>query len=352
MGARICASESNLSVIKLRKVKLDELENNKTNFNINGQENIIQNFTYEEYHFDITNNNYTANANNKEGEEENNKDDSEQIEEHQSEKNEEMNNVFANQYDSSEVRSKRNSNIVNSNNHIEEINADSKLIQESKDNTQLQDPPENYSKENYNSSCLPEQDQEDQHNQLPPKELTSFLPNIFSFIPEKVLKSQDKGELLFVSDLKKMINCHNKERIKYSDRFCMITKDHFVLYSTKENYITLKRPLGVLPIDLITRVVLFKLNKNQKVYDHFYICFSKAEATSLLLNQINTFFMNTSSQQMTSKETSDNNNGQLANADEALLMFCSSSVDIIKKWYVVLTHLMKEKKNKENTLVD
>lgn len=361
MGAKICASEPNMNVIKLRKVKFDELENSNSHFNINDQDNIIHNFTYEEYPFDKSNNNYNSNANANQSIEEdegNHKknleqnDDQSKEEQNQSERNDEMNNVFANQYDSSEVMSKNNSNIINTNtnNHIEENIVDSKIVQESKDNnTQQQDAPENYSKANYNSSYLPEleqeQEQEDQkQNQIKLKEQVQFLPNIHSFISGKVLKSRDKAELVFVSDLKKMINIHIKERIKYSDRFCMITKEHFVLYSTKENYITLKRPLGVLPIDLITKVVLFKLNKNQKAYDHFYICFTKAEATALLLTQINTFFMNTS------KETSDNNNnnGQFATGDEALLMFSSNTIELIKKWYVVLTYLINNRK--ESTL--
>ena len=133
-----------------------------------------------------------------------------------------------------------------------------------------------------------------------------------------------------------MININVKERVKYAERFCMLTKDNFVIYNSKENYITLKRPLAVLQTKDITRVVLFKLNKLGNGFDHFYVCFNKTPSTELVYDQINTFFMN---------EKGDKNK---IGEDEALIMFKSNDKLLVKKWYVLLSYLIKLKKESNN----
>jgi hypothetical protein len=115
----------------------------------------------------------------------------------------------------------------------------------------------------------------------------------------------------------------------------MLTKDNFVIYNSKENYITLKRPLAVLQTKDITRVVLFKLNKLGNGFDHFYVCFNKTPSTELVYDQINTFFMN---------EKENNRIGE----DEALIMFKSNDKLLVKKWYVLLSYLIKLKKESNN----
>ena len=166
----------------------------------------------------------------------------------------------------------------------------------------------------------------------PKKKEKQIFPDIFSIIPEKLLLNCDQSELLFLSELKKMININVRERVKYTDRFCMVTKENFIIYNSKENYINLKRPLAVLPINQIIRVVLFKLNQKKSGYDHFYICFDKNKNTELIYAQINTFFMNE----------------EMNKENEVLLMFKSDSSDLIKKWYVVLDYLIKESRNPDN----
>lgn len=173
------------------------------------------------------------------------------------------------------------------------------------------------------------------------------FPDIYSVIPEKLLTSCDGNELLFISDLKKMININAKERVKYSDRFCMVTKDNFILYNSKENYITLKRPLAILPINQITRVVLFKLNPLGIGYDHFYICFDKNSTTEIIYQQINTFFMNggaTIAEE--GVEGEERKEISPPKENEVLLMFKSENSELIKKWYVVLNYLIGIAKGK------
>ena len=176
------------------------------------------------------------------------------------------------------------------------------------------------------------------------------FPDIYSVIPEKLLTSCDGNELLFISDLKKMININAKERVKYSDRFCMVTKDNFILYNSKENYITLKRPLAILPVNQITRVVLFKLNPLGIGYDHFYICFDKNSTTEIIYQQINTFFMNggaTIAEEGVVGEGEERKEISPPKENEVLLMFKSENSELIKKWYVVLNYLIGIAKGKE-----
>ena len=85
-------------------------------------------------------------------------------------------------------------------------------------------------------------------------------------IPSKNSKSHNEfiedswelagNELLFMSNLNKMVHISIKERVKYSEKFCITTKDNFLIYETRENYIKVKKPLAIIPINTIKNVVL------------------------------------------------------------------------------------------------
>lgn len=218
-------------------------------------------------------------------------------------------------------------------NNQKEVHADININNTNADNPTNNDKPDNQNK----------------HSQFKRSKKDRF-PDIYSVIPEKLLSTCDGNELLFISDLKKMININAKERVKYSDRFCMVTKDNFILYNSKENYITLKRPLAILPIDQITRVVLFKLNPRGSGYDHFYICFDKNSTTEIIYQQINTFFMNgggTIGEDGILPEGEEGKEiGNPPKENEVLLMFKSENSELIKKWYVVLDYLIGITKSK------
>ena len=100
------------------------------------------------------------------------------------------------------------------------------------------------------------------------------MPSLNTIVSEKLLAEGAGNELLFISNLLKIEQISIKERVKYVERFCMITKDNFIIYDSKENYITIKKPLAVIPINSIINVVLFKLTKKVLSYDHFYIEFN------------------------------------------------------------------------------
>jgi hypothetical protein len=162
------------------------------------------------------------------------------------------------------------------------------------------------------------------------------LPNINVIISEKVLEEGAGNELLFMSNLNKIVNISIKERVKYSEKFCITTKDNFLIYETKENYIKVKKPLAIIPISSIKNVVLFKLTKKVNSYDYFYIEIQLNDNIKKnVYNQIDTFYIN----------DLDNNSNE-NQSDTALIMFKAEEKNLAKKWYVLLKYLADLKSKK------
>ena len=333
MGVGVCVSSPNNNNNKV--IKLNQLD-----------ENVIDNFNYEEYAVDKEeDNNEEKNLNH------------EEIKRNK-EKRKKVENIFenGNKNEKSEViedkkeEEKKEENIgmiqeVIQGNQDEKDNNEKPILKSAVPN-KLEENKEIEKKDNENNIENNGNDNNNNNNnnnnetkniKKNNKNKIKF-PDLYSIVPEKLLKESDGNELLFVSELSKMININMKERVKYAERFCMLTKDNFVIYNSKENYITLKRPLAVLQTKDITRVVLFKLNKLASGFDHFYICFNKNPSTELVYEQINTFFMN---------EKEENNNNNIGD-DEALIMFKSNDKMLIKKWYVLLSYVIKLKKECNN----
>ena len=159
------------------------------------------------------------------------------------------------------------------------------------------------------------------------------MPTIDTIISQKVLEEGAGNELLFMSNLNKIVHISIKERVKYAEKFCITTKDNFLIYETRENYIKVKKPLAIIPINYIKNVVLFKLTKKVINYDHFYIEFQLNEnMRNNVYNQIDTFYIN----------DLDNTNNENKN-DTALVMFKTEEKNLAKKWYVLLKFLAELK---------
>ena len=172
------------------------------------------------------------------------------------------------------------------------------------------------------------------NNETHPKKIS--LPNINVIISEKVLEEGAGNELLFMSNLSKIINISIKERVKYSEKFCITTKDNFLIYETKENYIKVKKPLAIIPISSINNVVLFKLTKKVNSYDYFYIeVLLNDNIKKNVYNQIDTFYIN----------DLDNNSNE-NQSGTALIMFKAEEKNLAKKWYVLLKYLAELKSKK------
>ena len=332
MGVGVCITSPN---DKKKVIKLNQLE-----------ENVIDNFNYEEYAVD-------KNLENKE--------EKQSIHEEIKSNNEEkkkVENVFENGIKQNDIieeikkedEEKKEENygmiqeVINDNQEEKEnkeeivLKSNNKKLLEENKNEDNNINEKNIIENNINENNINENEVNNENLKNQKKKPKLKLPDLYTIVPEKLLKESDGNELLFVSELSKMININMKERVKYAERFCMLTKDNFVIYNSKENYITLKRPLAVLQTKDITRVVLFKLNKLANGFDHFYICFSKNPSTELVYCQINTFFMN---EKVEKNDIFEN---------EALIMFKSNDKTLIKKWYVLLNYIIKLKK--ENNAIE
>lgn len=157
-----------------------------------------------------------------------------------------------------------------------------------------------------------------------------ILPDINTIISGKVLEEGAGNELLFMSYLNKIVHISIKERVKYSQKFCIISKDNFFIYENKENYIQVKKPLAIIPICSIKNVVMFKLSKKVQSYDHFYIEFELDENNrNNVYNKIDTFYEN---------DLDNKTNENLNNT--ALVMFKTEEKNLAKEWYVLLKFLI------------
>ena len=141
------------------------------------------------------------------------------------------------------------------------------------------------------------------------------------------------NELLFMSYLNKIVHISIKEKVKYSQKFCITSKDNFLIYENKDNYIQVKKPLAIIPISSIKNVVMFKLSKKIPSYDHFYIEFDLDENNrNNVINKIDTFYEN---------DLDNKTNENLTNT--ALVMFKTDEKNLAKEWYVLLRYLINLK---------
>jgi hypothetical protein len=139
--------------------------------------------------------------------------------------------------------------------------------------------------------------EESHENTIPNKEIESKKRkerfNISNIISEQKLLNCSDGiilltihfieEIIFQSELKKLINYSIKvySTQMYSSRFCVITKNEFRYYKSKEQLLTMQKPLMTIPFFQIKEVDFFHMDSNKKngasnggsnkKDDHFYI---------------------------------------------------------------------------------
>jgi len=189
-------------------------------------------------------------------------------------------------------------------------------------------------KEINNNEIKPENNVININDDFSPKKI--ILPDINTIISGKVLEEGAGNELLFMSYLNKIVHISIKDRVKYSQKFCITSKDNFFIYENKENYIQVKKPLAIIPICSIKNVVMFKLSKKVQSYDHFYIEFDLDENNrNNVYNKIDTFYEN---------DLDNKTNENLNNT--ALVMFKTEEKNLAKEWYVLLKFLINLKLKK------
>lgn len=168
-------------------------------------------------------------------------------------------------------------------------------------------------------------------NNSKPKHLLNNNISLSTLLTDKKINSLDDNEIVFSSNLQKMLNNCDKKSVNYSDRFCIITKQHFSYYATKESFMTMKKPLCKLPIKYITKIEQ-ELIDNSTLY--FCIVFQLNEETNSLMKQINSFSV-------------INNEEGSNNMEEGMLGFRSDSNEIILKWVGVLNYFVNKNKSEQ-----
>ena len=339
--------------IKNEKEEKGENDNinkeNKENKDINNNEVINNNENKEKAEEDIKKEEINENNNNiaKEEEEKNeNKEENGNINinaqenENKEENINNINNINKEEEIPTQKEENNKNNLTNDKNTQQENNMiENKDKNENKENTNMNNNTNtnnninnhNENVDNNNNIKEEKKNENNKNEEFAPKKI--ILPDVNTIISEKVLEEGAGNELLFMSNLNKMDHISIKERVRYSEKFCITTKDNFLIYETRENYIKVKKPLAIIPINSIKNVVLFKLTKKIINYDHFYIEFQLDENNrNNVYNQIETFFIN-------DLDNSNNEN----KGDTALVLFKTEEKNLAKKWYVLLKYLAELK---------
>jgi len=223
-------------------------------------------------------------------------------------------------------------NINNNNNNYEEKKIENEELNDINNN--IENNLNLNEKEINNNEIKPENNVININDDFAPKKI--ILPDINTIISGKVLEEGAGNELLFMSYLNKIVHISIEDRVKYSQKFCITSKDNFFIYENKENYIQVKKPLAIIPICSIKNVVMFKLSKKVQSYDHFYIEFDLDENNkNNVYNKIDTFYEN---------DLDNKTNENLNNT--ALVMFKTEEKNLAKEWYVLLKFLINLKLKK------
>ena len=221
---------------------------------------------------------------------------------------------------------------INNNNNYEEKKIENEELNDINNN--IENNLNLNEKEINNNEIKPENNVININDDFSPKKI--ILPDINTIISGKVLEEGAGNELLFMSYLNKIVHISIKDRVKYSQKFCITSKDNFFIYENKENYIQVKKPLAIIPICSIKNVVMFKLSKKVQSYDHFYIEFDLDENNkNNVYNKIDTFYEN---------DLDNKTNENLNNT--ALVMFKTEEKNLAKEWYVLLKFLINLKLKK------
>ena len=213
------------------------------------------------------------------------------------------------------MNNKTNNNIKNDNNNINNIT--------NNNNENRQTTSNNINNKKLKSKAiLKNKNEKNDIINYDNKKIKNF--NIFQIIPEKKLFSLKEDDIVFASDLERMINNSDKGIITYSNRFCILTKSFFSYFSSKESFIRLKKPLFQINIQFITRIEEANLDENS-----YYFC---------LVFKLNDQILN-SVKNINSFTTV---NEEEKNEKESMLGFKSSDEDLVIKWVSILNFFMNK----------
>ena len=145
--------------------------------------------------------------------------------------------------------------------------------------------------------------------------------NIYNIIEKNKLSNINDNTIIYNSILDKIIKIPEKQKVISNERFCVLTKNNFSYYKSKESYLNLSKPMFLIDLKNIIKVEQTILEDNS--YYFGLIC-SINNDTKKYIDKINTFI-----------NTEENN------SDQFLLGFRSKNKDMIIKWIIVLNFFIK-----------
>ena len=142
---------------------------------------------------------------------------------------------------------------------------------------------------------------------------------ITNIISEYRLNHLKDDEIIYSGTLEKILKFPDKNSIIYSERFCIFTKKYFAYYKSKENFITLNKPMFKINNNFIIRIENTTLDGGSY---YFGIICEVNDETRGLINKVNSFVT------------------QEANVCELLLGFRAKEYSTMMKWVVVLKYFI------------
>ena len=146
--------------------------------------------------------------------------------------------------------------------------------------------------------------------------MNDFL-DIKNIVPEYRLNHLKDNEIIYSGTLEKILKIPEKNTIAYSQRFCILTKNYFAYYKSKESYISLNKPMLLLNNNYILRIENTCFTDNSY---YFGIICEVNDETKKYIEKVNSF--------VTMED----------NVTELLLGFRTKEYEDMIKWVVVLTY--------------
>ena len=147
--------------------------------------------------------------------------------------------------------------------------------------------------------------------------------DIHYFISEYKLTHLKDGDIVYSGLLEKVLHIPEKNSYSYSERFCVLTKNEFSYYKSKEYYISVNKPMLVVKNSYISSIE--QLNSNTDYYYFIIVCEINDE-TKDFITKVNSFVTN--------------EEGKYTNL---LLSFRNKSSQYINRWVAALRYFINQK---------
>ena len=146
------------------------------------------------------------------------------------------------------------------------------------------------------------------------------ISDIEKILSKDLISKLTDTDIICSDNLEKIIKVPEKNKVVYNQRFCLLTKKYFSYYMSKGCFLQLDKPLFKIEIKNIKRIEQIYLDEN--TYFFAIIC-EINEETEHYVDKINSF-------------ASMGENG----ANEFLLGFRTSDIDLTIKWIFILNYLI------------